>query len=115
VDMFLVDVKRWKLIKVEFKTGYESEEYTMHPNDTRFLPPLQDITNCPLMRHLLQLTTEDLILSVKYNINSDEDYIVRMLPKAEMLELYEPAEWCTMEKYRAAIYQSILERKNKRR
>jgi len=114
VDMFVVDVNRWKLVKLEFKTGYETEEYGPHPNDTFFFPPLEEITNCPLNMHLLQGVVEGIILRVRMKIEPDEEYIVRMCPKAEQIELYSPAAWCRSEHYKMLIYETLMNRKKRK-
>lgn len=108
IDMLLVDVTTWKLIAVEFKTGYEGEEYTMHPNDVNFGSPLSSLTNCPLNRHFLQLMTMTIILEKKYQTKVDESYVVRMCPKLGVIEIFEEPDWCKMNYFKRTIYDTLL-------
>jgi hypothetical protein len=111
IDLILVSIKDWTLIAVELKTGYESEEYGIHPNDVKFPPPLEKITNCPLNRHWLKHLIEDIVLDKKYRIRADAQLLVRMCPKYGIIEIYEPSNWCLIEEYREIIYQTLLARK----
>jgi hypothetical protein len=108
IDLLVVDILRWKLIMIEIKTGYEDEEYGLHPNDTKFSRVITDLTNCPLNRHLLQLVTMDMMLRVKYDVIVDELYIIRMCPRLGIIEEYAPSEWCNQEKYRLLVYTSMI-------
>lgn len=107
IDMLLVDTKTWELIAVEFKTGFEYEEYGIHPNDMKFPPPLNKLTNFPLNRHFLQLTAMLIILEKKYQTNITKGYVVRMCPKAGIIESYEAPKWTQMSKYRNIIYNAL--------
>lgn len=107
-DLFLVDIIKWRLIKVELKTGYENEEYGIHPNDVKFPPPLNKITNCPLNRHQLQLLSMGIILEKRYDVKVDDMVIIRMCPKLRTIEIREPSNWCRMEYYKEVIYACLL-------
>jgi hypothetical protein len=94
VDMIVLDTKTSELIVLEFKTGYESEEYEVHPND-EFLPePFDNLVNCPLIRHMFQLIGMICILNKKYGTNINRGYIVRSKPKAKTVELIGLCDWC---------------------
>lgn len=109
IDLILVDIVNWKLIVIEFKTGFEYEEYGIHPNDVKFDEPLDDLTNCPLNRHFLQLVTMLIILEKKYDTKIQEGYVVRMCPKAGIIELYESPKWCRLTQYKSIVYDTLLE------
>lgn len=108
IDILLVDIVRWKLIMVELKTGYEDEEYGPHPHDVKFEKHLQELTNCPLNRHLLQLVSYNIILSKEYDTNVDEIYIIRVCHKRGEIEIYDPLPWCNMEQFRSRICLALM-------
>lgn len=110
IDMLAVDMITWELILIEFKTGYENEEYCMHVNDTKLQPPLNGIVNCPLNRHLLQVMLMQLILRKNYGVDIRSAYIVRICPKLEVLEVYETSAWCNMPKYKSWFEFALMNR-----
>jgi len=94
IDMLVYCPKRCKLFIVEFKTGYESEEYKHHPNDKRLPQPFHKLPNCPLVRHQFQLLGMVRILHRKYGVMVDDGYILRSCPKAKGSEKKALMDWC---------------------
>jgi hypothetical protein len=107
IDMIVTDVTTGKLILLELKTGYEGEEYGPHPSDGKFPEPLNDITNCPMFRHMLQVTSMLSILYRKYKVTIDDAYIVRAMSKERRVECISMPKWCRIKSYRDNVYDMM--------
>jgi len=97
VDMIVIDTKTNELVILEFKCGYEGEEYGAHPTDEYLPEPFQMLPNCPLVRHTFQLLGMKRILERKYNVKVDQAYIIRLCPKMRTVEKIGLCNWCTDE------------------
>ncbi len=81
LDLLVVDVCEDKILLIEMKTGYESEEYTAHPTDPPMRAPMHQLPDCPFWRHQLQLWATQLILARSYHLCVDQAWIVLILPR----------------------------------
>lgn len=86
VDLIAVDARSGELIAIEFKTGYESEEYGPTQGDARLPLGFRD---CPRDRHELQLASTCLLMPEQ----PDRAYIVRPCSKARGIEWREVRWW----------------------
>jgi len=94
VDMIVIDTVRDELVILEFKCGYEGEEYGAHPHDVYLPEPFQQLPNCPLVRHTFQLLGMKRILERKYQLIVDQAYIIRLCPKMRTVEKIGLCNWC---------------------
>jgi len=72
IDSLEVDAD-YKLIAVEHKYGYQEYLYSSNANMDG---PLQDISNCPLNQHFLQVGMATLILEAIYNVKVHRAFVV---------------------------------------
>lgn len=108
IDIVVFEKTTNKMILLELKTGYESEEYGAHPDDPMFPSPFDKYANCPKNRHMLQVMGMKEILSRQYHIHVDESYILRILPnsnsRAVVVKL---APWAKEKKNRDNLYELL--------
>lgn len=94
IDMIVYDPVEKDIIILEFKTGFENEEYGPHPSDPKLPVPFDGISNCPLMRHQFQLLGMIRILQRNYGMHGVRSYILRACPKSKQTETIGPCNWC---------------------
>ena len=109
IDMICIDSTTGDTVMIELKTGYEGESYNAVPKDPKLPRPIDDISNCPRNRHMLQLMTMDMILRKKYHIAIDKFYIIRTLSKQRQTEKIPMNAWCKKKYYRENVYTMISE------
>ena len=109
IDLLVYHKKTDKLILIELKSGYTSEVYGFHKNDSKFIAPFDNITNCPKNRHMLQLMAMREILARKYKIKVDESYILRVMPDSKnTISLIPLEEWCYSHKNRTNLKELLI-------
>lgn len=86
VDLVAVDARSGEMIAIEFKTGYECEEYGPLPGDAILPGGFRD---CPKHRHEMQLAATCALMPEK----PDRAYLVRPCAKARGLEWSEVSWW----------------------
>lgn len=106
VDLIVLHLKKWKLCFIEMKFGYEGEKYETHENDTFFMPPLDNVPNSPLNRHLLQSLMTQMIAERNY-VAPDASYLISIRPKMEIIAKYKHSDWCLQESNRQAIILAV--------
>jgi hypothetical protein len=104
IDLIVLEVTTQKMFFIELKTGYENEEYGIHPTDKGMSKPLNKIANCPQNRHQLQLLMTLLIVQRGHKFKPDGAFILRSCSKQEMAVLIGMAQWTTD----PSIHKSIL-------
>lgn len=93
IDMIAYNYKQDKMVLLEFKTGYENEEYGPHHSDSVLPKPFSDLINCPQIRHQLQLFAMVQMLLHNYDIHADSYYIIRACPKSNSTEKFGLCYW----------------------
>lgn len=109
IDMIVYDTIKMDLIILEFKTGYENEEYGPHPNDDNLPVPFDRLSNCPLIRHQFQLLGMVRILERKYDVKGLRSYIIRACPKSKVTEKIGPCDWCRDPDYIRNVDQCMMD------
>jgi len=86
VDLVAVDARTGDMLALEFKTGYEGEEYGVKAGDKHLPMGMRD---CPRDRHELQLAATCLLMPVQ----PDRAYIVKPCSRARGIEWFEITWW----------------------
>jgi hypothetical protein len=92
-DGLFVSLKTGGLILLEFKTGYEGEEYGPHPSDEAMRYPLERLPNCPKNRHILQLFAMVIIMRDVYKTSVSEAYVVHSCARKKHTALVGLPSW----------------------
>ncbi len=108
IDLVVVDVARCKLIAIEVKTGYENEEYSQHPSDGNMAFPLDNVPNCPMWRHQLQIMAGVGMISGNYGLKIDEFYVLRACSKKKGVILIEGAPWCADRDNQRLVKEAVI-------
>lgn len=109
IDMVVYDPVEMDVIILEFKNGFENEEYGPHPNDPKLPVPFDRLTNCPLMRHQFQLLGMIRILERKYGMHGIRSYILRACPKSNHTEKLGPCNWCSDANYIKNLDECLMD------
>lgn len=110
IDLLVRDLTENKLLLIELKTGYESEQYSSLINDPFFPTPFNTISNCPQTRHMLQLMGMHEILHRSYGIKVDGAYVLRVLPKMNSkVFLCKMSKWAIAKRNRDNLYKLLEE------
>lgn len=109
-DIFVLDLTEQKVVAIETKTGFEDEEYFIHPTDGNLRTPLATVKNCPYHRHSLQLLCNLLMLKTGYDFKVDDAYILRTCPKAASVLLYKLPVWAHNKQIQSDIHATMSKR-----
>lgn len=107
IDLLCVDVRRSRLVLVELKNGFEGEEYGPHATDARMRAPLDDLRDCPMHRHQLQLLAMRLMLSERYGVDVDESCVVLTRSKRRDTLVIGEDPWCAADRNRRTLYAAL--------
>ena len=105
IDFCVFDTEKSKIILIELKTGYETQEYGELPED-EYMKHI-NIKNCPLNRHMLQLLWMQLVLEKRYGLKVDESMILRTCPKQRLTHLINKPNWSNSEHIRQKLFVNI--------
>lgn len=120
IDMIVYDSEASELLLIELKTGYEEEEYRELATDReytgiqmiggkRISVPLEEVKDCPENRHYMQALVSAIILQKRNSVKCDKVYVLRCLPKAQVVEVLEkPPKWTKKKKVKDLIYETLL-------
>jgi len=107
IDLLLVDTINWELVLVELKTGFDGESYEAHPTDEFFGYPFQELENCPMNRHQLQLLFQKLLLKKRYDYDVKQCYVLRASARENKLLSYPMIGWSKKTKNQKAFYDHL--------
>lgn len=107
IDLLLVDTINWELVLVELKTGFDGESYEAHPTDEFFGYPFQELENCPMNRHQLQLLFQKLLLKKRYDYDVKQCYVLRASARENKLLSYPMIGWSKKNKNQKAFYDHL--------
>lgn len=111
MDIVLIDVDESKAIAGEIKTGHEGETYGPHPTDSGMYPPLENIINCPVNRHAMQVIGTLFNFQNNYDFSFDDGIIIRACPKQRLAYEVPLPEWTRNQSLQNEVYKRLVSRK----
>lgn len=119
IDLVVLDTQRHRLLALELKTGYESEEFArvLPAADTprrhngkqtaRLAPPFQEHADSALHRAALQLATTMAMCHHRYAVTFDAGYVLQVCPHGGLTQLWELPDWLRTTAAQQVLYDAL--------